>query len=49
MTSKIFRSAVSLAIAVLISSAVIILGVLYSYFDDVQIGQLKDELRLAAI
>ena len=49
MTSKIFRSAVSLAIAVLLSSAVIILGVLYSYFDDVQIGQLKDELRLAAI
>ena len=49
MTSKIFRSTVSVAIAVLLCALGIILGVLYGYFDDVQIGQLKDELRLAAI
>ena len=49
MTSKIFRSTVFVAIAVMLCSVGIILGVLYGYFDDVQIGQLKDELRLAAI
>ena len=49
MTSKIFRSTIFVAIAVLLCSVGIILGVLYDYFDDVQIGQLKDELRLAAI
>ena len=49
MTSKIFRSTVFVAILVLLCALSIILGVLYSYFDDVQISQLKDELRLAAI
>ncbi|MBR4991193.1 MAG: two-component sensor histidine kinase, partial [Oscillospiraceae bacterium] len=49
MTSKIFRSTIFVAIAVLLCSVGIILGVLYDYFDDVQISQLKDELRLAAI
>ena len=49
MTSKIFRSTIFVAIAVLLCSVGIILGVLYDYFDDIQIGQLKDELRLAAI
>ena len=49
MTSKIFRSTVSVAILVLLCAISIILGVLYSYFDSVQISQLKDELRLAAI
>ena len=49
MTSKIFRSTVFVAIVVLLCALGIILGVLYSYFDDVQISQLKDELRLAAI
>ena len=49
MTSKIFRSTVFVAIVVLLCALSIILGVLYSYFDDVQISQLKDELRLASI
>ena len=49
MTSKIFRSTVLVAIVVLLCSLGIILGALYQYFDDVQINQLKDELRLAAV
>lgn len=48
MTSKIFKSILSVAIAVLLSSLVIIIGVLYPYFGDVQESQLKDELSLAA-
>ncbi|MBE6933375.1 MAG: PAS domain S-box protein [Ruminococcaceae bacterium] len=48
MTSKIFKSILSVAIAVLLSSLVIIIGVLYPYFSDVQESQLKDELSLAA-
>ena len=48
MTSKIFKSILSVAIAVLFASLVIIIGVLYPYFGDVQESQLKDELRLAA-
>ena len=49
MTSKIFRSTFFVVIVILLCAIGIILGVLYGYFDDVQIGQLKDELRLAAI
>ena len=49
MTSKIFRSTLSVAIAVLLCAISIIMGVLYDYFDSVQISQLKDELSLAAI
>jgi len=45
---KIFRSALMIAAAVLLSSLVIILGCLYDYFGTVQASQLKDELRLAA-
>ena len=48
MTSKIFRSILSVAIAVLMASLVIITGVLYQYFGDVQESQLKDELSLAS-
>ena len=48
MTSKIFKSIISVAIAVLLASLVIIIGVLYPYFCDVQESQLKDELSLAA-
>ena len=48
MTSKIFKSILSVAMAVLLSSLVIIIGVLYPYFGDVQESQLKDELSLAA-
>ena len=49
MTNKIFRSTILVAAVVLLCSLSIILGVLYGYFNDVQINQLKDELSLAAI
>ena len=48
MTSKIFKSILTVAVAVLLSSLVIIMGVLYPYFGDVQESQLRDELSLAA-
>ena len=48
MTGKIFKSILSVAIAVLLASLVIIIGVLYPYFGGVQESQLKDELSLAA-
>ena len=48
MTSKIFRSTVLVAMVVLLCALGIILGVLYQYFDSVQLSQLQDELRLAA-
>ncbi len=48
MTSKIFKSILSVAAAVLMASLVIITGVLYSYFGNVQEAQLRDELSLAA-
>ena len=47
MTSKIFKSILSVAIAVLMASLIIIVGVLYPYFGGVQESQLKDELSLA--
>ena len=49
MTNKIFRSTVLVAAVVLFCSLGIIMGVLYGYFNEVQISQLKDELSLAAI
>ena len=49
MTNKIFRSTILVASVVLLCSLSIIMGVLYGYFNDVQINQLKDELSLAAI
>ena len=48
MTSKIFKSILSVAVAVLLASLVIITGVLYQYFGNMQETQLKDELTLAA-
>lgn len=48
MTSKIFKSTLTVAIAVLLASLVIITGVLYQYFASLQESQLKDELSLAA-
>ncbi len=48
MTSKIFQSILSVAVAVLLASLIIIIGVLYPYFGGVQESQLKDELSLAA-
>ena len=49
MTSKIFRSTVFVAAVVLLCSLVCIMGCLYSYFDDAQVSQLKDELSIAVI
>ncbi|MBE6935643.1 MAG: PAS domain-containing protein [Ruminococcaceae bacterium] len=48
MTSKIFQAILTVAIAVLFSSLVIVVGALYPYFGDVQESQLRDELSLAA-
>ena len=48
MTSKIFKSILSVAMAVLLASLTIITGVLYQYFGNIQQAQLKDELSLAA-
>ena len=48
MTSKIFKSILSVALAVLMASLVIITGVLYQYFGTMQESQLRDELSLAA-
>ena len=48
MTNKIFKSILSVAVAVLMASLIIIIGVLYPYFGGVQESQLKDELSLAA-
>ena len=48
MTSKIFKSILSVALAVLMASLIIITGVLYQYFGTTQESQLRDELSLAA-
>ena len=49
MENKIFQSTVLVAALVLLATLVCIMGCLYSYFDDAQISQLKDELRIAAV
>ena len=48
MTNKIFKSILTVALAVLMASLIIITGVLYQYFGTMQESQLKDELRLTA-
>ena len=48
MTSKIFKSILTVAIAVLLASLVVIIGALYPYFGGVQEAQLRDELSIAA-
>ena len=48
MTSKIFRSTVLVAVAVLLCSLSVVMGVLYNHFTGVQVNQLIDELSLAA-
>ncbi len=48
MTGKIFKSILTVAVAVLVASLIIITGVMYRYFGNVQESQLKDELSLAA-
>mgnify|MGYP002511821931 CR=1 FL=1 len=48
MTKRIFRSICFAAVAVFIASMVLIMGVLYSYFSQVQQSQLKMQTILAA-
>lgn len=48
MTKKIFRGVFFVAVAVMLSCIVLIMGALYGYFDSVQKNQLKTELSLAA-
>lgn len=48
MTKKIFRSICLVAIIVFISSVVLIMGVLYDYFSDVLLYQLKMQTNLAS-
>ena len=48
MTNKILKAILSVATVVLLASFLIITGVLYQYFGNVQKAQLRDELNLAA-
>lgn len=48
MTKKIFKSILSVALVILLSSIVMIIGVLYDYFRGVQKNQLRTELAFAA-
>ena len=48
MTSKILKSILTVATVVLTVSLLVITGVLYQYFGNIQKAQLKDELNLAA-
>ncbi len=48
MTRKIFGAICLVAVAVLVSSVVIIMGVLYSYFSQVEHQQLRNQTELAA-
>ena len=48
MTSRILKSILSVATLVLISSLLLITGVLYQYFGNLQKAQLREELSLAA-
>lgn len=49
MTSRIFKSIVTVAVVILCSSLLLILGVLYGYSSDLQTMQLKDALNIAAV
>ena len=48
MSNKIFRSILLAAVIVLLSAALIIVGIMYEYFGGLQEEQLGDELKLAA-
>ncbi len=48
MTKRIFRSIVFTVLVVLLASAALIIGVVYSYFTQVQVDQLRVETALAA-
>lgn len=48
MTSRIFRSILIVALAVFLSSLVLILGAIYTYYGQLQQEQLRTQTRLAA-
>ena len=48
MTSKIFKSIVTVAAAILCCSLLFVMGVLFGYANDIQAMQLRDELSIAA-
>lgn len=48
MTKRIFRSACLVALTVFAASTILVMGVLYEYFSDVQQSQLKMQTALAA-
>ena len=48
MTSRIFKSIVTVAAVVLCCSLLLVMGVLYGYANDIQAMQLRDELSIAA-
>ena len=47
MKTRIFRSTITVALAVLLASFTIIMSCLYSYFGGIQESQMRDELTLA--
>ena len=49
MKKKIFQSILNVTIIVLLSSLILVTGVLHNYFGKIQNKQLKNELLLAAI
>ena len=48
MTGKIFRSVFAVSLCTLMAAIIIIVGVLYGYFENVQKSRLKEELNYAA-
>ena len=46
MAKKIFRSIILVSFAVLLTSIVLIMGVMYGYFTRISEGQLKTELEM---
>lgn len=47
MTKRIFRAIITVAMVVLLACLVLVMGVLYNYFTDVQLEQLRIETTLA--
>ncbi len=48
MAGRIFRSTLKVALGVLVAGLIVIMGILYPYFTQLQRNQLRDELALAA-
>lgn len=49
MTGKIFRAILAVAVAVLFASVIIITGVVYGYFGNIERERLADEAQIAAV